>query len=303
MALEAMAGLSAALAEAAAGAGASVVRVEGRRRPSSGVALSADTIVTAAHALEEEQISVGLPDGRVLPATVVGRDAGSDVALLKVEGAALTPASWADDAASTSLAIGQLVLSVSRPGRTARAALGVVNAVSEGEWRAPGGGRLERYVELDVGLKPGFSGSAIVDSAGRVVALGTAGLSRGSASAIPAAAVRRIAQAITAHGGVQRGYLGVSTIPARLPEAIAQQLGQPGAILVAGVDPESPAGKAGVLLGDAIALLDGRALAHPGQLLELLDERSVGRLAQLKIVRAGELRDVSVVVGQREARP
>src|SRR5207237_6626756 len=143
-----------------------------------------------------------------------------------------------------------------------------VSAISEGEWRTPGGGRLDRYLETDVAMRPGFSGSALVDARGRVVALNTAGLSRGSASAVPAPTIRRLVEQLRAHGGVPRGYLGISTLSARLPASLAEKLGQPAALLVAAVDADSPAGRAGVLLGDALVSLDGRALTHPGELLE-----------------------------------
>jgi S1-C subfamily serine protease len=293
--------LSNALADVAEKIGPSVVRVEARRRPSSGVAWSADVIVTAAHTVEHDDVEVGLPDGKTVKATVIGRDASTDIAALRIEGGGLSPAPWADG--PFALRVGSLVLSVSRPGRTARASVGVVNAVSEGEWRAPAGGRLDRYVETDIALRPGFSGSALVDAEGRVAALNTVGSSRGSAAAIPASTIRRVVEALQREGGIPRGYLGVSTFPARLPEALAQKLGQREALLVAGVDPEGPATKAGLLFGDAIAAIDGRALGHPAQLLEILDETSVGKTAQLKVVRAGEVRDLAIAIGKREARP
>jgi S1-C subfamily serine protease len=303
MSSETLSSLSGALAEVAARVGPSVVRVEARRRPSSGVALTADLVVTASHAVEQDEIEVGLADGRTAKATLIGRDGATDLAALRVEGGGLSPAPWIDAAAGVGVQVGNLVLAISRPGRTARASLGVVSALSEGEWRTEGGGRLERYLESDVALRPGFSGSALADAAGRVVALNTSGLSRGSAGAIPAAAVRRVVDQLIAHGGVPRGYLGVSTFPARLPEALAQKLGQPASLLVAGVDPDSPAGKGGVLFGDALVALDGAPLRHPGELLERLDDASIGKAVQLRVLRAGEVRDLSITVGQREARP
>ena len=302
MPIESLQTLSSSLAEAVAAIAPSVVRVEARRRPSSGVALTADLVVTAAHALEHDEIEVGLHDGRTVKAALVGRDASTDVAVLRVEGGGLTPAPWLAENTPLDLQVGNLVLAVSRPGRTARASMGVVNAISEGEWRTSGGGRLDRYLETDVQLRPGFSGSALVDARGRVVGLNTVGLSRGSASAIPAATVRRVALALQTEGGIARGYLGLSTVPARLPEELAAKVGQPGALLVAGVDPEGPAKKAGVLFGDAITALDGHPLRHPAELLEVLDEASVGKAVQLRIVRAGELKEVAITIGKREAR-
>ena len=302
MAVDPLSSISAALAESVARVAPSVVRVEGRRRPSSGIAFTADTIITSAGTLEQDEIEVGLHDGRTLPAELIGRDAATDVALLRVKDAGLPPAHFIDGAAGAGLQAGNLIFSVSRPGKSARAALGVLSAVSEGEWRSPGGARLERYLESDLTPRPGFSGSALVDASGRLIGMNTAGLMRGSASIIPAIALQRIAQSLLAHGGIPRGYLGVSSFPARLPDELAKKLGQPAALLVAGVDPEGPAAKAGLLLGDVLVSLAGQALAHPGELLELLDEASVGRVMPLRTLRAGEIRDTSITVGKREAR-
>ncbi len=305
MATDAMQGLSGALAELTARVGPSVVRVEGRRRPSSGVALAAGVVVTASHTVEAEddaEVEVGLQDGRSVKAQLIGRDEGTDLAALRVEGLDLVPAPWLGGDAAGPVRVGNLVLAISRPGKSARASLGVVSALSESEWRSPAGGRIDRYLETDLALRPGFSGSALVDSLGRVVALNTTGLLRGTASAIPAATVQRVVQQLLAHGSVARGYLGISTLPARLPEAIAKELGQPAALLVSAVDPGSPASRAGLIFGDAVAAFDGRALAHPGALLELLDDQSVGKTVQLKIVRAGELRALALTIGKREPR-
>jgi serine protease DegQ len=298
MSLEAMQAVSAAMAEVVARVGPSVVRVEGRRRPSSGVVFSEGLVVTAAHALEQEEgIELGLEGGKSAPAKLVGHDGATDIALLRVEAGGLLVAPWAEGAPP---AVGSLLLAVSRPGRTARAHLGVLSALSEGEFRTPAGGRLERYLESDISLRPGFSGSALCDASGKVVALNTAGLLRGSAAGVTVATLRRVVEQLLAHGNVPRGFLGVSTLPARLPAVLAERLSQQSALLIAGVDPESPAGKAGLLLGDVLAALDGHPLTHPGELVEQLDEKSVGRTVSARIVRAGAVQDVALTIGKRE---
>jgi S1-C subfamily serine protease len=112
-----------------------VVRVEGRRGSGgSGVAWSDAVVLTASHVVEwDEGIEIGLADGRTLPATLAGRDPATDIAALRVETSALPPVAWAEDAA---LKVGQLVLGISRPGQSARARLGVVNALAD-SWRSP----------------------------------------------------------------------------------------------------------------------------------------------------------------------
>jgi S1-C subfamily serine protease len=276
-----------------------VVRVEGRRRgPSTGVVWSEDVVATADHVLEwDEDVTVGLPDGGTATATVVGRDPGTDVAALRVTGGRLTPPSWS---AADGLKVGHLVLAVSRPGRTAQARLGIVSALGE-PWRPPAGGRLDRYLQSDVPIHTGFSGSALVDVAGRLLGLNTTGLLRATPLAVPAATVRRVVESLLAHGQVRRGYLGIGTQAVRLPAPFDQQLGQETGLLVSSVQPDSPAARGGVLLGDVLVAFDGHPLRHPGELVPLLDEERIGAEAKARVLRAGEPREVAVVVGARGA--
>jgi S1-C subfamily serine protease len=285
--------LSEDLAGIVAASGPAVVRVEARRRgAASGVVWSADGIViTADHVMErDEEIRVGLPDGTAATATLVGRDAGTDLAALRVEATGLVPPTWSDEPARA----GQVVVAVSRPGRATRASLGVVSAAAD-TWRTPAGGRLDHYVESDVRLHPGFSGSLLVDAAGKALGLNTSGLLRGAGIAVPTATLRRVVPSLVAHGGPRRGFLGVGTYAVRLPA----DLEQPSALLVVSVEAESPAARAGLLLGDAILSLDDTPITHPRDLLPFLEEDRIGREARLRIFRAGEIRDVTLTVGTR----
>jgi S1-C subfamily serine protease len=113
--------------------------------------------------------------------------------------------------------------------------------------------------------------------------------------------VRRVVESLLAHGQVRRGYLGIGTQPVRLPAPFDQQLGLETALLVSSVQPDSPAARGGILLGDVLVSLDGSPLAHPAALLPLLDEDRIGAQARARVLRAGELRDVALVVGTRGA--
>jgi S1-C subfamily serine protease len=280
-----------------------VVRVEGRRRGAgSGIAWSEDVIATADHVVEwDEDVTIGLPDGATARASVVGRDPGTDLAALRVSGTRLSAPVWNG---LDGLKVGHLVLAVSRPGRTAQARLGIVSAFGDA-WRSPSGGRLDRYLQSDVPLHGGFSGSALVDASGRLLGLNTAGLLRAAPLAVGGATVRRVMESLLAHGQVRRGYLGIGTQPVRLP-APFQQLGQETALLVSSVQSESPAARAGILLGDVLVSLDGHALTHPAELFPLLDEDRIGAEARASVVRAGERREVTLTIGvrgeQRESR-
>lgn len=275
----------------------SVVSIEARRRmPSSGIVWADKVVVTANHTIEtDEGIEINLPDGRTAGATVTGRDTATDLAVLAVEADGLPVPTWAD---SGSLRTGNLVLSVARPGDTEWASLGLVSALSGG-WRTRTGGRIDRYVQTDLDLFRGFSGSALVDLSGRIVGLNSSGLLRGFALAVPTETIRRVAGELLTRGQVQRGYLGISSYPVRLPGALEEQLGQSNALLVFAVQPDSPAERAGLILGDVLAQLDGRPVGHFGELVALLDEEKIGSEAVLKVVRAGEPVDLKVTVGAR----
>jgi S1-C subfamily serine protease len=290
--------VSDALASLAETAAAGVVHVHARRRiGSSGVVWSSDgLVVTADHAVEiEDEISATLPSGESAPARLVGRDPGTDVALLRLETTGLTPPQWSAEGAARP---GQVVLGVLRSPRTHRASLGIVGAAG-GEWRAPAGGRLERYLETTLPLQPGFSGSLLLDAGGSGLGMNTTGLLRGMAMAVPHAALRRVVEALLAHGTIRRGYLGIGTYPVRLSTAVARQTGQDTGLIVLSVQPDSPAEKAGLTQGDVLIALDGRPTAHVGELHALLDEESVGREVAARIARAGAVEERRLTVGAR----
>jgi S1-C subfamily serine protease len=276
----------------------SVVRVEGRRRtPSSGVVWSADGVIVAAHHSVDfdENVPVGLSDGRSVAARVVGRDPGSDLAVLHVEATGLSPARWSPAPPR----VGELVVSLSRPGRSARARLGVVSAAG-GEWRTSAGQRLESYLETDVALHPGFSGGLLAGATGEALGVNTAGLLRGSSLAVPPAAARRIVEALLARGHVRRGWLGIGTQPVPLPADLRARLDQPTGLIVLSVQPDGPAARAGLVLGDVLLRAGGEKLTSPAALLPSLDEERVGRPLALTVLRAGEERALTATVGERE---
>jgi S1-C subfamily serine protease len=289
--------LSNTLAAAVEAAGDSVVRVEGRPRgASSGVVWSEDGLVaTSHHGLEwDEDLKVGLPDGRPADATLVGRDPGTDLALLRVAASGLRPATWRDEPPR----VGHVLLALLRPGRSVRARLGIVSALGDA-WRTRAGGRVDRYLQADVSLEPGFSGGLFVDTAGRAVGLATAGLLRATPLAIPPATLRRVVEALLAHGQVRRGFLGVGTHPVPLPPALGESLGQRGGLILVSVQAETPAARAGLLLGDVILSVEGHAVVHPGDLVPFLDEERVGAELVLKLLRAGGVVEARVTVGAR----
>lgn len=289
--------LSDALAAAVENAGRSVVRVKGRRRlGASGTVWRDDgTIVTANHVVKRNNgVRVTLPDGEMHEASVVGRDASTDLAVLRVDGDSFVTAERSDD-----LQVGHLVLALGRPGQTVQATLGIVSALGTESWRTPMGGEVDRYLQTDVVMYPGFSGGPLVDTQGRLLALNSSALVRGVSVAVPAATVSRIVDSLVEHGHVKRGYLGISTQPARLPATMVEELSQETGLLIVAVESDSPADRGGLVLGDAIVTVDGRPVRHHDDLLSLLSGERVGRKTPVRILRGGQLQMISVTIGER----
>lgn len=291
--------LSDALAGVAETAGPAVVRVSGGRRPSSGVVWSADgVILTTEHAVRrDDDIVVTLSDGRELAATLVGRDPGTDLALLRVQAGGLPVPGWRE---TDGLKVGQVVLALGRPGRTVRARLGILSAVGQ-EWRVPGGGRIDRYVEPDIEPAFGFSGGPLLDAEGRAIGLNTAGLRRGLVLTIPTATLRRVAGDLLAHGRVRRGYLGIAAQTVPVPAALEQAVNQRAGLLVHAVEQGSPAERAGMLIGDLVFSIGGRPVYRADELMGLLTEDRIGATESIRFVRAGKVQEVQVTIGDRPA--
>ncbi len=292
--------ISRRIADVVAAAAAHVVRLEGRHRGSaSGVVWSQDgVVVTTSHALErDEEIQVFLPSGEEVGGEVLGRDPTTDLAIVRVQRNGLSAATFAE---TDAVAAGEIVLSVSRPGRSPRAAVGIV-ARAAGEWRAPSGGRVDRFIETTLDLHPGFSGALALRADGGAIGIATAGLLRGAAMILPPATLRRVVKSLLAHGGVRRGFVGIAMVPVRLPPDVAQAAGgQSEALLVSSIEPESPAARAGLVIGDALLSFGGRPVTDPSDLLPMLEEERIGDTMPLRLVRAGELREVSVTIAARE---
>jgi S1-C subfamily serine protease len=277
----------------------SVVRIEARRRlPATGIIWSPDgIIVTAHHVVEEEAaIRVGLPDGQVTAATLVGRDPTTDLAVLRAEATDLTPPAWTDPTLQ-SLCVGHLVLALGRPRQTVQATLGIVSAL-ETSWRTPAGGQLDRYLQTDVVMYPGFSGGPLVDATGQIIGLNTSALLRNVNLTVPIATVRRVVDMLLSHGRIRRGYLGVNIQPVRLPEALAQQLGQETGLLLSTVESGSPADQGGLLLGDTLVTLDGRPIRQHDDLLACTGPEYIGTTVPVGIIRSGQVQEQQVVIGE-----
>lgn len=282
------------LAAAVERAAQATVSVDARgRQPATGIIWSADgEILTADHVVQrDENISVTLADGRTLAATVLGRDPASDLALLKVEASGLPLPTLVEN-----IKVGHLVFAVGRPGEV-QATLGNVVALG-----GPVRGRhrsFAAYIQSDVTMYPGFSGGPLVDASGRVAGLNSSALARGASLAIPVGVLKNVADALRRDGRVKRGFLGVSTQPVALAEAVAAQLNQATGLMLIGTEKDGPADKGGLMQGDVIVGLLGQPVAEIDDLQAALGPDTVGQPAAVKIVRGGEVREVTVTIGVR----
>ena len=285
-----IAALSDQLADAVAAAGASVVAVHARPRlPSTGVHWKDGVVVTTDGTVkQEEDIAVTLPDGKRIPATFVGRDRGTDLAVLRIPPGSLRVAELGDPAV---LRPGNLVLALGRLDEGgARAAFGAVSATG-GKWRAWKGGEIDRWLQSDLTIYPGFGGGPLVDSGGQIHGINSGALSRPLATTIPVETVSRVVGQLLERGYVPRGWIGAAMQPVRTDEG--------GGLLLVSIEKDTPAAKAGLLLGDVIVTIDGKSLESFDQLLDVLSGDSVGKKVGLDVVRAGKQRKIEVVIGER----
>lgn len=292
--------LSDDLASAVERAGAWTVTVNARRRmPASGIVWSGDgLIVTANHVVEQnEDITVGLSDGRTVPAKLLGRDPGSDIALLKLEVGGLAVPPRVEDPVRP----GNLTLAIGRPGPSGpMASFGVVSVVG-GSWRTHRGHSVEGFVRADVAMLPGFSGGPLVDSAGHLIGLNSSTLGRGSGLTVLATAIDGVVTALQTHGKVRRGFLGIGAQAVTIPSALARAAGisQETGLVVVNVDPGSPAERDGIFLGDVIFAVNDTPVASVEELMDNLAGDLVGQPVRIQVIRGGHKQDVTVTVGER----
>jgi S1-C subfamily serine protease len=200
--------------------------------------------------------------------------------------------------------VGELALVVGRsPDSGTNASLGIISARS-GPWRTWRGGRLDEYIRLDARLFPNSSGGAVVDSRGGLVGIATSGLSRIAGLVIPTATINRVLDALLAKGYVPRGYIGVGVQPVAIPADLRSSLGVESGtgVMVVKIEAGGPADEAGIFLGDILLAIGDTPLENIEELQAFSDSGVIGKPVKVKLIRAGKLRDVEVVVGERPGK-
>ena len=276
---------SAALADIVAAAAPSVVFVHSTRSRSSGFAWRSNLIVTADEALAEEgEVAVTVAGGERHPATIVGRDASTDIALLRVEGATLSPATFG----ARPVRAGELALTI---GGGALAASGIV-AIAGPPWHSMRGGEIDARIELDVRLRREAEGGLALDAGGHSFGMVVFGPRR-RALVIPEPTIARVATRLERDGRIPRGYLGLGLQPVRV-----ESDGTSGAMVMS-LDKNGPGAAAGVHQGDVVVTWDGQPLSGVGALLRSLGPESVGRSVALGVRRGGASLELTLTIGER----
>ena len=268
----------------------------------SGVIVSEQGYILTNHHVVEaaDEIQVALADGRSLPATVVGSDPDTDLAVLRVHRAGLRAITFAKP---DSLHVGDVVLAIGNPFGVGQAVtMGIVSALGRSHL---GINTFENFIQTDAAINPGNSGGALVDAAGNLVGINSAIYSRsggnmGIGFAIPVSIARQVMEQIITKGGVTRGWLGVE-VQDVTPE-IADSLGLNSAdgVLVAGVLRGGPADQAGIRPGDVLTKVNGKAVGDSASLLGLIAALAPGQSAALEIRRRQQVLQITV---RAEKRP
>jgi S1-C subfamily serine protease len=283
--------------------GPAVVRVEAGRGGGSGVVFTPDGFVlTNNHVVERAgALRVTLPDGRASDGVLVGRDADTDLAVIRIHG---SPLPWASFGDSRRLRVGQVAVAIGNPfGFHHSVTSGVVSAVGR-SLRSQSGRLIEDVIQTDAALNPGNSGGPLVTTAGEVIGINTAVLApaQGLCFAIASNTARLVASRLIRDGRVRRSYVGIVGNQITVPRALARanQLAVSSGVRIASVAAGSPAARAALKEGDIVVGFGGDAVGGIDDLHRLLTDERIGAEVTVLVLRAGERREMTVVPAERE---
>jgi S1-C subfamily serine protease len=288
--------LSREIAQLVAGLAPSLVRVDARGgRPASGIIWADNLVLTADHVIETDDTILVTGAPTTVKASVLGRDRGTDLVLLRTEGLRGAPA---PRGRSADVRTGHIVVALGGTIGEQQVTMGIVSG-SSAEFRSWRGGQVNALIQTTAELLPGFSGGPLVDAEGRVIGINSWNFGRGVSRALPVEIAERVAESLRTHGRIRRAYLGVGVQPIRLTEALAGQLGQESGLLVVTVEPNGPAHKAGFLQGDTMVTVDDDPLfGRLDALFAVLRGLDADSTHTFGVVRAGEVKEVAVTLGE-----
>src|SRR5687767_12481963 len=283
--------------------GPAVVRIDAARGGGSGVVFTPDGfILTNNHVVEAGgPITAILPDGRSIRAESIGRDAHTDLAVLRIDGANL---SWGRLGDSRRLRVGQVAIAIGNPyGFHHSVTSGVISALGR-SLRSRSGRLMDDVIQTDASLNPGNSGGPLVTTTGEVIGINTAMIrpAQGICFAIASNTVRVIASRLMRDGRIRRSRIGVAGQQTAIPRSFARvhRMAVSSGVLVAGIEENSPASRAGLRKGDVILGFAGTPVSGMDDLHRLLTDERIGAPAALVVLRNGERRQLTVIPGESE---
>ena len=291
---DALSGLSEALVERARRAQplTALLEVPGRR-PRTGTLWRKDVVVASEQAFPDaDEARVTLADGSTVTGRVAGRDPGTNVVALKLDG---TPDPAPFSAAEPHPGALALAFGADRGGVSMR--LGIIHSVGPA-WHSRAGGRIDRRITLDLVLSEREEGGPVLEAAGGLLGISTLGPRR-RVLVIPSATVEWVLEPLLSKGRVERGWLGLALQPVLVPEALQAETGQPRGLMIMSVVKDGPASQAGILAGDILVTLGGEGVSHPAMVAERLGPESVGRSVELRLIRAGKVLALGATVAAR----
>ena len=286
--------------------GPAVVKIEVKGGGGSGVLFTPDgLILTNCHVVERTgDLSVVMPDGRSARADVVGQDADTDLAVVRIKASAGAPLPWATLGDSRAVRVGQMAIAIGNPyGFNHSVTAGVVSALGR-SLRARSGRLMDDIIQTDASLNPGNSGGPLVTSRGEVIGINTAMIlpAQGLCFAIASNTARFVASVLIRDGRIRRSYIGVAGQTVPIPRAVARsnQLAVSSGVFVTSVEPNSPAASAGLRDGDVVLAFAGEVVTGIDDLHRRLTGDRIGVPAALTILRSAERRQLTIV--PRESR-
>jgi S1-C subfamily serine protease len=243
----------------------------------------------------KDEFELVAPGGAVVTAKLAGRDPSTNIAILKLAEPIAAPSIAAGEAQP-----GALALAVGADGSGgASARLGVVNLVGA-EWHSSRGGLIDRRVVLDLRLAHREEGGPVFDAAGACLGMSTFG-PRGQVIVIPTATIERVVPQLARAGHVARGWLGVALQPVAVPDALRETADQSSGLMVMSVVEGGPAAQAGIVAGDIILSVDGTSTHRLRRIAKLFGADSIGRKADLRLIRSGAVITVQTTIAERQA--
>ena len=278
-----------------------VVKIEAGGAGGSGVIFTPDGfLLTNSHVVDHgRRLDVVLPDGRSMRGDVVGQDRHTDLAVVRVSDETGTPLPWAAIGDSRLVRVGQIAIAIGNPyGFSHSVTAGVVSALGR-SLRGRGGRLMHDILQTDAALNPGNSGGPLVTTRGEVIGINTAMIlpAQGLCFAIASNTARFVGSRLMRDGRIRRGHIGIGGQNTPIPRAIARahQLAVSSGVLVASIEPDSPAAQSGLREGDVIIAFAGEAVTGIDDLLRVLTDERIGAPAVLVLLRGARREQLTVV--------